>query len=285
MPNDAAATAPAYRDPLLGAKLEHVAGIVGYLFPKGHFDNKALARELAVTESRMTHKRNGNAPVDNQELCRLLVYCGLDGLTVEDLKAGGIDALDAVLRRHAIGIHGPRDGDAVRRKWLSDANRAAEAIRIQRVTGRRAGLGHPDEGASPLPHLRVGEMVRLVFKVPADGHVLLLNDEYLRRDMTCLVPSCYAPRTAVKAGNVGVPFDGPTIEPALTVLGPPGWCRLYAIWSPHEPRLPALPDGAAGKAPFAVDTHLLRDLERAVDRLREGGRTYRILTADYRVTE
>ncbi|QTL03280.1 hypothetical protein J5J86_21440 [Aquabacter sp. L1I39] len=283
-PQDAQLGTRPFRDPALGEKIEHIAGVVGYLFSIGHFSNKALAAALETTEAQMTRKRGGKAPVENQELSHLLKYCGLEGLSVDDLKAD-IDHLKAALERARIGLHGAGDGDRLRRKWLADPNRQNGRIKIQPVTARRAGLGAPVESATAIPHLRIGAQVRLVFTVPADGHVLLLNDEYLRREMSCLMPSCYAPTTRAAAGPLGVPISDPNIEPALTVLGPPGWCRLFAIWSEQELRLAAMPANAGEQAPFAAGSAFLDEIDRAIDRLRKAGRPYAILTGDYRVVE
>ena len=277
-------SASKYRDETLGTKIDHIAGVVGYMFPNGHFNNKALANGLDVNEAQMARKRVGKDPIDNQELCTLLNYCGLDGLTVDDLKAD-VEALKAALERERVGIHGAGDGDRLRRKWLGDTRRQHGQVSIQRLSARRAGMGSPVENKSTIPFLRVGELVRLVFSVPADGHILVLNDEYLRRDMTCLAPSCYAPTTRVAKGSVGVPFSGPDIEPAMTVLGPPGWCRIIVLWTERDLRFNGLPEQAAKRAPFSVGTHFLAEIDRALDRLRRGGEAYSILTGDYRVIE
>ncbi len=275
-----------FRDALLGAKLEHIAGVVGYLFPNRHFTNRAFARELKINDAQMSRKRIGKLPVTNQELSTLLVYCGLGRLTISVFQTTTVAELDAILQREKIGIYGCCDADAIRHQWLMDLNLLKGNIEITNVNVRRGTLGLPQKAAILDRSFRVGERVRMKISVPEDGFLLVLTDDYVRREISCLMPSCFAPKTAVKKGDMSIPVKAENIEPAFTVGGPPGWSRIFAFWTKEKWRLDWLNGRDMWKDdPIELDTPRLREIAQAVGWLRDNNRPYQILAADYRVVD
>jgi len=91
-------------------------------------------------------------------------------------------------------------------------------------------------GAEPVQDdllvLRINDQVRVKVPVPRDGFLFLLNDD--NTDITCLMPSHYAPRLTVAAGEVSIPTTDEF--PTFPVGGPPGKnYRIYALWFDRRP--------------------------------------------------
>jgi hypothetical protein len=106
-----------------------------------------------------------------------------------------------------------------------------------RLTRRAGGLGLPPEERDSLPQFMERDMVRMKITAPSAGHLVVLDDQ-LNIEMTCLMPSIFAPTTKIRDKSVVLPTaveDSRTA--AFHIARPEGLHRLYAIWSVQPPKL------------------------------------------------
>ncbi len=189
------------------------------------------------------------------------------------------DEFVATLLKAEVGVPGP-DGQEALRDLLSRASRRGVGIRLRHAAHRRAGLGvslaAARDGEMTFP---VGARVIMEVDVAEPGYLLVLNDCYPAGETNCLMPSLFRPLCTVTRGTVVLPAQG--VGPsAMTVVGPPGDYRIYAIWT--RDLLDFKWMKAADQSLYALGDKSLTSLAGEIGSRAASG-AYLIRTADYRV--
>ncbi|MEO0698028.1 MAG: hypothetical protein AAFY84_18280 [Pseudomonadota bacterium] len=238
-----------------GEMLSYLEGILGHRFPRSHFVRGNLAKVIATpTEHRgqigdpyagaqpdpgnFSRKCNGQRPVSNFELARLIEHFQLAPTFDHELFLGGLERFKDQLKAERIGTHAGSSDDVARcdllRMAKGDGDRTLPRLFLQITSDltQRGGIG--GDPASSALAFRAGQRVWLDLELPAPGHVVILNDQ-IDVEITCLVPSRFGTAEQHSMGPLTLPD---TDAPYFSVGGPLGNYRLYAIWSEAQLTLP-----------------------------------------------
>jgi hypothetical protein len=234
-------------DPQFGEKLKEVEKAVGFRFPASAFSNAFLAELLGTTAETMSRKKSGKRRVTERDWSTLTSHFDLARYGFEPtMFALELPSFAEVMR--AVGLKAL--GDAKPNKARQDLMELATGpcggrlvIRVARGRLRNGGIGTEPNDAG-MPTLLPGDRVQVQVSAPRQGHMYLLNDN--RKEVACLMPSYYAPSTAVKAGDVVIPTREDLTH--FPVGGPINTYRLYALWFAAEPPV-ALSKVKAGDRP------------------------------------
>ena len=211
-------------DATFGEKLRLMERAIGFQFPAASFTNDAFAALLSTSAETMSRKKSGRARVYDRDISVLTYQFGLGrhgfkaAMFYEPLAQFG-EHMDRV-EECALS----EDTVDVARKVLFDRAREQNGtIGFEVRSTHRGGIGtaHPRPS---IPQFTINDVVALRITVPGDGHLIVVNDDR-RGPVTMLMPSQFAPETAVKAGTVQVPTSAelrhfPVAGPAGTA-GPP----------------------------------------------------------------
>ena len=94
-------------DPEFGAKLDHLAGILGHRYPSRKFVKTHLAAELEVDNTQFRRMCNGQRAVPKDFLARVVAAFGLQrhGITYEDFELA-LEAFKVRMRDQRVGLFG-----------------------------------------------------------------------------------------------------------------------------------------------------------------------------------
>lgn len=278
-------------DPELSEKLDALARAVGHLLPSRKFENVAIGDALGIDKSRVTEMRQGRIPFRPHHMARLVAHYGLEGkLDPSDFVLSATEFAQR-LRDARIGVYNGGRGRAAKQALfdLTDPTRPTGArcsieVDVLRHSRRAGGLGLPaDERDGPL-QLREGDRVRLRVEYPGPGHLIVL-DEQVGVETTCLMPSMFAPRTEVRGKSVHLPTeDLDALTASFHVARPEGHHRLFAVWMASAPAPSWLADNHQDTTPTTVEDAELADfvagLQSAIEK---AAGSVAVAIADYRV--
>ena len=274
-----AASERGYNIPDLGLKVKHLKGLLGYLFSNEELEDRAIADALGLPQAAQWTRKKSGALVTVAELSRLLAHFRLSRRFDYMLFTRPFDEYAAALRDAGVGAPGP-DGQEALRALLSRATNRGGGIRLRYARHRRAGLGigpavaRDDDVAFP-----IGARVVLEVDVAEPGYLLILNDCYPAGETSCLMPSPLRPVCTVTRGTVTLPAHGLQLS-AMTVVGPTGDYRIYAVWTRSRLDLDWM--AAATDVLYVLDDKGLTALADEIGQQTAAG-AFLIRTAEYRV--
>ena len=265
-----------------GTKLELMERAVGFRFPASAFSNVSLAGLLQTTQETMSRKKIGKANVTARDISKLTHHFGLGrhGFEVAMFTAP-LEQFAQHMRQVEAQALGEELIDVDRKLLFDLAREQNGTIHFDLRNSQRGGLG----GVAPqvsTPRLRETDQVVIRVTVPADGYLIVVNDDG-RREVTCLMPSQFAPATAVKAGTVRLPTDDAAFR-YLPVATPAGLYRLVAVWLPMRPDLPFLEGGMDG-ALRELTAGEYRHLAGLVRATAADKRPFKVAVGDYTVIQ
>lgn len=245
----------------LGDKIDFLSGILGHMRPQTDFRGAKLAIVMSADEGQVSRKRNGLEPVYYSELGALIDFFQLSPQFDFEFFLLPFETFKEALKEAKVGTYaGP--SDSVARADLlklaatcakSEGNRPKLSLRLRTVGEQRraGGLGYADLTATPSPAFSIGKLVVVDVTLPGAGHLVILNDQ-LDVETTCLMPSMLAETTAVKGGSLCLPasIDYRHFE----IVPPTGNFRLFAVWTPTEQMLPWA-EGSQHSGPPVKLTH------------------------------
>ncbi len=241
-----------FKDEHFGSKLKAIEQAVGFRFPARHFSNTCLAKLLRVDAPTMSNKKSGGRYVTEKDCSELTRHFDLERYGCDStLFTVDLATFEEAMRE--VGRKAQRDAkpNKAREDLLQLAGgEAGGRLRIELAANwaRGGGIGFEPRSRA-MPAFMIGDRVRVRVPVSKDGYMILLNDDW--KQVTCLMPSHYAPRLAVKAGDVVMPTS---VEfPHFPVGDPTGHYRLYALWFAQSPSLAMLENGFEDASPRAVD--------------------------------
>ncbi len=262
----------------LGEKLDFLEGILGHRRPAKDFQNSTIAEVIYSDPSQVTRKRSGREPITNSELAKLIDFYELAHQFDFELFFLPFSDFKEALKNQEVGTYAGSSGATARAELIRIAHRDIEGIssprggskdrlfvqiRLVSSASRAGGLGYGEPNVTPPHSLRNGDRVFLDVGVPGDGHLVILNDQ-LGVELTCLMPSMFAPDTVVNKGRFRVPTS---IDfPFFDVTGPPGKFRLFAIWTDVAV---AIPWDHSGSTREVSDPVSPKDLSRFVEAVRK----------------
>lgn len=229
----------------LGDKIDFLSGILGHERPQADFQGSKLARIMFADESQVSNKRVGRATVSYAELAALIDFFRLSPHFDFELFLQPLEDFKLALKEAKVGTYaGP--SDSVARAELMklaatsskvESPRPKLTLRLRQIGQQRraGGLGYADLTRKPTPNYKIGELVIIDVVLPGPGHLVILNDQ-LDIETTCLMPSMFAETTAVKSGTLCLPTSDDYRH--FEIVAPSGNFRLYAIWTPTEQMLP-----------------------------------------------
>jgi hypothetical protein len=227
---------PTY-DKEFGIKLKALERAVGFRFPASDFSTTFLATLLDTAVESMSRKKTGKRRLTESDCSKLTSYFDLARYGFEpDMFALDLQPFEEIMRE--VGRKAQRD--AKPNKAREDLFQLATSpdvggrlwIGLARSRVRSGGIGSEPKATS-LPVFIEGDRVEVHVSVPKDGYLILLNDD--REQVTCLMPSHYAPLLAVRGGDVVIPNSADF--PHFPVGGPANNYRLYAVWFAQRPSL------------------------------------------------
>ena len=276
------------KDQEFGAKLDHLAGVIGYLHPPRMFQNSFLAKELNVDPPRMRRKRTGVDSIDLRDLSVLIALFNLGDRLDYTLFLLPLKEFKQELKRQGIGTYSGRSGLTGRQTLMNLSNdddpsspECSIAIKLKSVKRRSPGMGNDISVKGTLPVFKDGDAVTIDIAVPRDGYLTVVEDE-LGITASCIMPSKFAPLTAVKKGRVSVPNgdgDGP-----LVINGVSATYRVFAIWTAEQLLIPGQPNRDMSKVqPWIIDG---RSLDSFASQLMKRRPEHRAVAAiDYRIVD
>lgn len=273
-------------DPEFGAKLEHLSGIIGFLHEARKFRNAYLARAMSTDAASFRRKRIGKEAITYQELSILIALYNLGDKLDYAVFLLALDDFKAALRSARVGTYAGRPGHFGRQTLLDLAAaddpqtpRFLIQIKVVPVTRRRAPI-------APAPPTAVGivcgadDRMMIQASVPPHGHLILVADDLSNR-ITCLMPSCLAPTTAVKDTVVLLPCNED--EDAYALAEDPGLYRLFGIWTSTPVDIPGQPaHDPQTLPPWPLAGFHLDRLATAVQALPTTGRA--VAAVEFRIT-
>jgi hypothetical protein len=268
----------------LGEKVAFLEGLLGFAFSRVHFEDQTIAEALKIDPAQWSRKKKG-APVRSYELGRLFAHLKLPRTLDHEVFLLPDAHFRETLKQAEVGIYGEGDGSRVRQRWLVDPHSRRSGVRLRPVRATsRGGFGLDSAGATSPRPFQIGGHAMIHVDVAAAGHLLVFNDSLRGEETTSLAPSVFLRTTAVPSGTVTIPAVD-TGQRALDVQGPPGWYRVFAIWS----RLPIAaawiaPD-LAEQAPRTMSTTELVHIDSVLQERRAAGEAYAILSAEYQVAD
>jgi len=273
------------RIPDLRAKLEKLEFLLGHQFQSAHFLDKAIAAAIQITPEAWARKKGG-MPIRPAELTRLVLHYKLPRGVKPEVFLLPLDEFCAVLEQHKIGLFGPDDAQLARQMMVQNPRSRYGGLRLLRVRATRAGLGDASE-AEPGPAAEVfftGQKTVIEIAVPKPGYLLVINDQIPFGEATCLVPSVFAQYLSISKPVLRVP-EANSRRRTLDVMGPPGWYRIFAIWTPTPLSDLWLDAEFANTQPQKISDTALKHLAGQLLEHNQNGQEMSIMIADYRVTE
>lgn len=260
-----------------GAKLAEIESAVGFRFPATDFQNLFLASLLETTPETMSRKKAGLRRVTEWDLSKLTSYFDLARYGVEPHAfALGIGEFSRMMREVGRKAQAEAKPNKARHDLLT---LAGGRLQIVLANPQRGGGIGADPMVSALPRFRPGDFVKVKVSVPGDGHLYLLNDG--RNDISCLMPSYFAPLTAVQAGTVTIPT---TAEfPRFPIGGPVGTYRLFGLWFAEKPQLSLGRDEGSDRPPRDIEHSEFIEIAECAVRAKAAEKAVMVAFGDYRV--
>lgn len=227
--------------PDLGEKISELEGILGYRRDLADFRDERLGQVVGAAREHFGRMRRGKCAIADGQLSRLIAFFELGPNLDYQLFRTPFDEFKQRLREGHIGTYAgnPLDTSCAALVVLAkrlDAEQISMTIRRRSVV-RRGGLGLASTGVDQATALVIGDKVDLSIEPPCAGHLTILS-HHLGIELTCLMPSLFAPDSAVPGKRVVVPTS-PTYE-CFDVTGPCGRHRIFAIWTSCPVSLPWL---------------------------------------------
>lgn len=251
--------------PDLGEKIDFLAGILGHKRLLADFRPGRLSEVMNTDETQVSHKRCGRVAVYNSELGALIDFFRLGPEFDFEVFHLSLDEFKLAMREARIGTYaGP--SDSVARAELLSISRSSTrlnpknsklSLKLRKVGEQRraGGLGYADLSTRLSPAFKLGELVVIDTNIPCRGHLVVLNDQ-LDLETTCLVPSMFSETTAVAPGRLCLPTSDDYRH--FEIIAPIGDVRLYAIWTPVQPMLPWADQGVYPGEPVTLNNlHLV----------------------------
>ncbi|WGW03629.1 hypothetical protein [Tropicibacter oceani] len=217
--------------PDLGRKLDHLEGLLGAYLPRRSFLGSEQQRALDCDKPAFSRMRSGQRMVANWELARFVEVFRLsdNGLDYR-VFLQPFDDFDAALRRASVGSYG-QSATARLREALRRLVPKAQPIVIRR--DMRLNVGGIGGAPAQDQILRLRQSNRVCLTIPLAAcderrHLFVLHDFPRARAMSCLMPSLFAPQTAVSGTTVTLPLPG-SGHADFFVGGDPGYRCLYGI--------------------------------------------------------
>jgi hypothetical protein len=268
------------RDKLLGRKLTHLEGLIGYQFPASFFRKKHLAQALRVSPAQLSRKLVGDDPIHYRELSEFVHRFRIGPKLDYTVFLGDLEGFEQALRDAAIGTHAgplPDGRQALYRRRISGSPR----IRIRRVGSERrsAGIGPRTYADDALADVAAFDELYIDIDAPGDGEIVVLN-ERIGKEMVWLRPSSYSTSPIAGASVLRIP-DGAGTSSAFWARPPLDYYRIYAFWlAPGHDWTPSLGAGPTADLREANDAELL-DLNDHLERVPPNRQM--VMVADYRV--
>ena len=264
----------------LRQKVEHLEGLLGYAFSNDELKDAVISEKLGLPQAAQWARKKAGASIGPAELSRLFMHFRLPSRLLDwRLFLMPFDEFVSALRKAGVGTSGGAGWETLQ-FLLVNPNSRPGGIRVEPSPTNRAGLG---PGPPPVREgetvFSVGTRVEIYIDVPDLGHLLVLNHNYPAGETNCLMPSMFRPACAVQRGTVKLP-EPTAFQPTLTVHGPAGDYRVYAIWTREEIQLEWVK--AVADTLRVLDDEALTALADDL-RSRTGTGAYRIRTAEYRV--
>lgn len=264
----------------LGEKLDHLEGVLGYKFDARYFRSSYLAELCRTSPTQWSRKRGGGEAVSNFELSKLVDRFELGPKLDYRLFRLDLDAFKAALEQAGVGTYGPRTGNRYRQMLIDAADRRKRIAICRAEDSQRGGIGRVSDASMSDARLYVGDLVYLHIPIPAAGHLVVLNDDR-KAETHCLMPSLYAPHTAVTGNSVQVPTS---LEyPYLAVADPAGRYRIFAIWTADPLLLAFLDNLDADAEPALLTENDLAQLATTVGHLQGQQERLKVVIGDYEV--
>ncbi|WP_334149059.1 hypothetical protein, partial [Hyphomicrobium sp.] len=213
------------------------------------------------------------------------------GLTYKVFLVPTVEEFEALLKAHGVGNGSDYDRS---RRTIFEAWRAGPAghggIVLKKASLKlRGGLGDAGDPSSANPLFAINDSVVVHVSHPANGYLIVLNDDMASNRVVCMAPSCYAPYLAANGRSSVIPAED--VEPSvIPMYGPGGHYRLYALWTATEPAQLGFagPAAAMVSAPYLLSLTDFQQFASYVDhqrrsRRQEGANHHRtqLLIADY----
>ena len=267
------------KDTEFGNKLDYLEGILGAQLPMECFQKKFQANWIETGAEQFSRKRNGTEAVSNRALAKLIDLFQIGEKIDFQVFRLELKAFIQALVDAKVGTHGNSTSQKQRQLLLSLYN-ANHPVAICRASAIRAGGIGGDPAGAEVPQFRVYDRVYLHVPVPADGHLLVLNDTTNTNELTCLMPSTFAPETAVTGNSVRVPTQQHEL-PYFKIGGPTGFYRIFAIWTKENLISHALGKELGESTPAPFNTANFESLCKKVEHLSTKRGKMQVMIADY----
>lgn len=218
-----------------GAKLDALIGVTGHRLASSHVTGVYLAKRLGINESQFTRKRNGEAPVNEREMCIIIDTFGIGAqVDYRIFLEPDVDAFLSTLKEARVGTYGSNQRYSLSQLLFNASRISKQSVKFSRIIGPfapRGPLGLAQQGTGHQTTLKIGSRVNIECVGPAEHHLVVLTAD---RDAktSVLMPSMFAPETKVSSKRVTLPtsrdFD------TFDVTPDPGSHRLYAIWTDEQ---------------------------------------------------
>ncbi len=222
-----------------GKKLDYLEGILGAQLPTLYFSKSYQADWIDTLPTQFSRKRKGAEAISNRELSKFIDLFQIGKHLDFRLFQMDFDTFVTTLANNNIGTHaGPKT--QLERQVLLSIRDNNYPVAICRASAYRAGGIGGDTMESEVPQFRIHDRVYLHVPILGEGHLMILNDHTAYSDLTCLMPSRFAPETNVRGNSIRVPTEQQSL-PYFQIAGPKGFYRLFAIWT-KEPILSRFSD-------------------------------------------
>lgn len=224
------------RPTTFGQKLDALIGVVGYQMPTHSVSGVHIAKHvLKISPAQFARKRTGNAPMSEQELCKIIDHFKIGPFV--DYRVFGepdVDSFIARLKEAGIGTYGASQREQLCQILYAAGRGSQHRIRFSRIIGpfsQRGPLGFPDGEEEGRAVLRSGGRVNIECEGPEGRNLVVLTVDQ-RTSISVLMPSLFAPDTRVPGRIVTLPTarDLDTFH----VKSDPGPHRLYALWTDDQ---------------------------------------------------
>lgn len=224
------------RPTTFGQKLDALIGVVGFQMPTHSVSGVHIAKYvLKISPAQFARKRTGNAPMSEQELCKIIDHFKIGAFV--DYRVFGepdVDSFIARLKAAGIGTYGASQREQLCQILFAAGRGSRHRIRFSRIIGpfsQRGPLGFPDGDDEGRAVLRSGGRVNIECEGPEGRNLVVLTVDQ-RSNISVLMPSLFAPDTRVPGRIVTLP----TVRDLDTfhVKSDPGPHRLYALWTDDQ---------------------------------------------------
>ena len=224
------------RPATFGQKLDALIGIVGFQMPTHAVSGVHVAKHvLKISPAQFARKRTGNAPMNEQELCKIIDHFKIGSFVDYRVFAEpDVDRFIARLKEAGVGTFGARQREQLCQILYVAGRGSPYRIRFSRIVGpftRRGPLGLPDGEDEGRVVLRSGGRVNIECEGPEGRNLIVLTvDQWT--NISVLMPSLFAPDTRVPGRIVTLPTarDLDTFH----VKSDPGPHRLFALWTDDQ---------------------------------------------------